>query len=88
MLQQTLALNTIKQNAINKRNNKKQCNNNKHNNKKNATTKKHNKTKCNRLNTTKHNKTKCNRLNTTINMQQTLTLTTINTTKQNERVLV
>ena len=39
MLQQTLALNTIKQNAINKRNNKKQCNNNKHNNKKNVTTK-------------------------------------------------
>ena len=34
MQQQTLALNTIEQNAINKRNNKKKCNSNKHNNKK------------------------------------------------------
>ena len=49
MLQQTLALNTIKQNAINKRNNKKQCNNNKHNNKKNVTTKKHNQTNRNNI---------------------------------------
>ena len=39
MQQQTLALNTIEQNAINKHNNKKKCNSNKHNNKKNVTTK-------------------------------------------------
>ena len=59
MLQQTLALNTIKQNAINKRNNKKQCNNNKHNNKKKCDNKK---TQQNKMQSIKHNKTQQNKM--------------------------